>query len=140
VAHGISLSPHEPRWNDAKPLQPGDTVRAMRRQCARPGCSAVATTTFTFDSTRCTVWLDALSDVGARAGDLCDRHSRHLAPPQGWRLEDRRTPAVALAPAATAARPPTGWEPRFDPADDLDGLLDARSPLLGRAFGNVRAR
>jgi hypothetical protein len=129
----------------------------MRRQCARPGCSAVATTTFTFDSARCTVWLDALSDAGARAGDLCERHSRHLSPPQGWRLEDRRdvaptrAPAPAPAPAPDTAAPapavPTGvervpvrpaWAPRFDPADDLDGLLDARSPLLGRAFRNVR--
>ena len=126
----------------------------MRRQCARPGCSAVATTTFTFDSTRSTVWLDVVSDVGARAGDLCERHTRHLAPPQGWLLEDRRVApaAVASTPVGAAvgasvtavddrpATPRPAWEPRFDPADDLGGLLDARSPLLGRAFRNVRAQ
>jgi hypothetical protein len=26
------------------------------------------------------------------------------------------------------------WTPRFDKGDDLDGLLDAGTPLLGRAF------
>lgn len=28
------------------------------------------------------------------------------------------------------------WKPRFDQTDDLDGLLEARGPLLARAFGN----
>lgn len=28
----------------------------------------------------------------------------------------------------------TAWIPRFEPSDDLDGLLDARGPLLSRAF------
>jgi hypothetical protein len=35
-------------------------------------------------------------------------------------------------PDETKALP---WSPRFDPADDLGGLLTARSPLLSRAFG-----
>ncbi|HEX5616701.1 MAG TPA: DUF3499 family protein [Acidimicrobiia bacterium] len=154
----------------------------MRRQCARPGCSAPATATFTFDSRACTVWLDPVSDAGARAGDLCDRHAHRLGPPRGWELVDRRVrqvvsaatapatadpePALASAPRRVA-RPSAGpplttpsfddldapvaidqspsidapvpWAPRFDPADDLDGLLDAHSPLLGRAFRNLRA-
>lgn len=29
---------------------------------------------------------------------------------------------------------PAPWTPEFDEADDLDGLLSARSPLLSRAF------
>jgi hypothetical protein len=28
------------------------------------------------------------------------------------------------------------WKPTFDQTDDLDGLLEARSPLLARAFGS----
>ena len=32
------------------------------------------------------------------------------------------------------AVPPGPWTPEFDEADDLDGLLSARSPLLSRAF------
>lgn len=35
--------------------------------------------------------------------------------------------------AAADARSP--WKPVFDQSDDLDGLLQARSPLLSRAFG-----
>ena len=31
------------------------------------------------------------------------------------------------------------WTPRFDRDDDLDGLLDAKTPLLSRAFRNIRA-
>lgn len=31
------------------------------------------------------------------------------------------------------------WSPRFDRDDDLDGLLDAKTPLLGRAFRNIRS-
>lgn len=30
--------------------------------------------------------------------------------------------------------PAPGWTPRFDTDDDLDGLLEVRSPLLARAF------
>lgn len=30
------------------------------------------------------------------------------------------------------------WTPRFDPDDDLGGLLDAKTPLLSRAFRNDR--
>jgi hypothetical protein len=34
----------------------------------------------------------------------------------------------------------TGWLPRFDRGDDLGGVLDARSPLLSRAFASVLDR
>lgn len=37
---------------------------------------------------------------------------------------------VTAAPIA----PPTAWNPSFDHDDDLDGLLEVRSPLLARAF------
>lgn len=33
-------------------------------------------------------------------------------------------------------QPVVAWTPRFDPDDDLGGLLDAKSPLLSRAFRN----
>lgn len=32
------------------------------------------------------------------------------------------------------------WKPRFDQTDDLDGLLEARGPLLARAFGGQDRR
>jgi hypothetical protein len=41
-----------------------------------------------------------------------------------------------MAGAAEASSTPgSPWKPVFDQADDLDGLLTARSPLLSRAFG-----
>lgn len=52
-------------------------------------------------------------------------------------------PAEPQPAAATAEHEPEGngapakspWKPVFDQSDDLDGLLQARSPLLSRAFG-----
>jgi hypothetical protein len=186
----------------------------MRRLCGRPGCSGPATATFTFDATRCVVWLNPLSDGTARAGDLCTRHADALAPPQGWERVDRRAPvaievpvevpaaspgrpATPATPRATAPTAPTtasgadsgegddllparrrrrkrwsevptlfesddgpdartetparvetadepmhpsepAWLPRYASDVDLDGVLDADTPLLARAFRNVR--
>jgi len=96
-----------------------------KRQCARFGCSALAVATFTFDSVARTVWLDLPAVGAARAGELCDRHARGLRPPRGWRLEDRRVePDLASTPASTPG----------SLAEELRDLLDARSPLLARAF------
>ncbi len=39
---------------------------------------------------------------------------------------------AAAAPIETEVLP---WKPTFDQTDDLDGLLEARGPLLARAFG-----
>jgi uncharacterized protein DUF3499 len=62
----------------------------VQRLCARTGCRAIATATFTFDARECTVWLDVPHAAGARAGELCERHALALIPPLGWRLDDRR--------------------------------------------------
>jgi hypothetical protein len=35
--------------------------------------------------------------------------------------------------------PPTPWHPRFERGDTLGGVLEADTPLLSRAFRNVRA-
>lgn len=103
----------------------------MRRQCGRPGCSAVATVTFTFDATKCVVWLDDIADGMARAGDLCTRHANSLVPPKGWDRVDRRIPtAVPTPPVLTVVPPvapaaaPAVRRPRRDPADDAS-LFDA---------------
>jgi hypothetical protein len=92
----------------------------VRRLCARSGCSAPATATFTFDTRDLTVWLDVPAEGGARAGELCERHVRALTPPQGWHLEDRR-----------------GARDRA--AEQLEAVLDAHSPMLARAFQNAGA-
>ncbi|MEP7045238.1 MAG: DUF3499 family protein [Ilumatobacteraceae bacterium] len=46
--------------------------------------------------------------------------------------------AVETVPAAESEVLP--WKPMFDQTDDLDGLLEARSPLLARAFGGQQRR
>lgn len=93
----------------------------MRRLCARPGCNAPATAVFTFDPDELIVWLDHPDDGrGARAGELCERHALTLTPPQGWQLDDRR-------------------RSRESAAHELANVLDARSPLLARAFRNAGA-
>jgi hypothetical protein len=153
--------------------------------------------TFSFDATRRIVWLDAIAEGTARAGDLCTRHADALVPPKGWTRVDRRPAAAVLAdphnaiaaaaadellphresrrrrkpkprwsdvptlfeeaasdriitldphdvavePVGAPEHAPTAsdpddepaWEPRFD-VDDLGGLLDAKTPLLSRAF------
>ncbi len=122
----------------------------MRRRCARFGCNATATATFTFDSRAQIVFLDTPADGGARAGELCGRHAAALQPPRGWQLEDRRSGAAPIAttfapapaaPAPGAAATPAAARPQLaafasglGPDSELDGMLDAQSPLLARAF------
>ena len=136
--------------------RPAGTFISVQRQCARSGCSAVATATFTFDAREQTVWLDAPRDGNARAGELCERHANSLTPPQGWRLDDRRgvvpsstapvptsvpaaVPALAAAPepvpavAAISVAPDEHCPaPHELPTPALDLLLRARTPLLAR--------
>lgn len=63
----------------------------MTRQCARPGCSAVASATLVYDyKSRCS-WLDPLAaEAHPMAYDLCHDHAEAMTVPRGWRLEDRR--------------------------------------------------
>lgn len=51
-------------------------------------------------------------------------------------------PAVSSpSPAAEPDETAPAWQPDFDQDDDLDGLLEVRSPLLARAFrGTGRTR
>jgi hypothetical protein len=104
----------------------------MQRQCSWFGCNAVASATYTFDSSTCTVVLDRPFDGSARAGDLCNRHARSLKPPRGWHVEDRRPDVddnrddrVGPAPKLVSVS---------DPEAELRTMLDAHSPLLERAF------
>jgi hypothetical protein len=52
---------------------------------------------------------------------------------QSERQLDGGAPALG-GPAEDDAAAVAPWAPAFDEADDLDGLLSARSPLLSRAF------
>jgi hypothetical protein len=42
---------------------------------------------------------------------------------------------LSEAPASPVDSEVLPWKPAFDQTDDLDGLLEARGPLLARAFG-----
>ena len=65
----------------------------MGRQCSRSGCAAPATVTLSYQYARAIVWLDdLLTDRDPHSYDLCQRHSGRLTVPNGWRLEDRRSP------------------------------------------------
>lgn len=123
-----------------------------------------------FDASRSLAWFAPLDEVGS-GSELCARHAASMRVPKGWWLDDRRVDAPQLfnhepfahsttpevgrvskqSPAAPeerplpldepAAEPPSEWKPVFEKGDDLDGLLDADSPLLGRAFrGRPRAQ
>ena len=65
----------------------------MSRQCSRSGCAQSATVTLSYQYARALVWLDDLHrDRDPHNYDLCQRHSMKLTVPNGWRLEDRRSP------------------------------------------------
>lgn len=88
----------------------------MTRVCSRPGCSAPATVTFAFEPEALTVWLGDLADDDTGPGhDLCAEHGDRLSVPRGWTINDVRGAAPALPP------------------------LDARSPMLARAFRSAHA-
>ena len=91
----------------ADPSDPGSIVRYLRtmpRSCARPGCSAPATATFTFDGLRRIVWLGPLAEASAySAGDLCRRHAELLKPPRHWEMRDVRPVPGAFEPAGSPA-------------------------------------
>ncbi len=78
----------------------------MRRTCARPGCTEVATTTLSYDyATRC-VWLEALAEEPhPMVHDLCTRHADTLSVPRGWLLRDERPTVTDLFPASEPATP-----------------------------------
>lgn len=94
------------------------------RLCARPGCGAPATATLRFQSTAREAWLVVIDEDAPRAeGDLCARHAEALVLPRGWTLRDERPLRLV----------------ENKPQSDLEKQLDARTPLLQRAFQNVRS-
>ena len=83
----------------------------MPRVCSRPGCSAPAVVTFTFEPAALTVWVaDLLEDPTGPGHDLCEEHGDRLSVPRGWNLADQRSNRPGLP------------------------SLDAQSPMLSRAF------
>ena len=62
------------------------------------------------------------------------RSSRGHAVGEQLRLGEGEDPTPGIEPDPEPGPEGGPWTPSFDEADDLDGLLTARSPLLSRAF------
>jgi hypothetical protein len=133
-------------------------------QCERPTCAEPATVAYAFDAARCMAWLEPFDAPSPGQGRLCRRHADAMVVPKGWWLEDRRSTEQLFAPPSPPSAPPararrllppppppppveepeptgeavTAWVPAFVAGDDLDGVLNATSPLLARAFGRVK--
>jgi hypothetical protein len=74
------------------------------RTCAKPGCSATASATLTYDYTGRTAWVELLDgDAHPMAYDLCTDHADGLTVPQGWALSDRRVRYPAALPQSIAS-------------------------------------
>ena len=81
-----------------------------QRHCSKPGCSAVAVATLTYDYRDSTVVVGPLATVAdPNSYDLCDEHAQNLKAPLGWQV-------VRLA---------TNFEPAPPSVDDLAALVDA---------------
>jgi hypothetical protein len=111
------------------------------RRCARPGCSASAAATLRFQPTRREAWLVPIDEHAPRTeGDLCARHAGALVLPRGWRLHDERGQLRAVElPAERVEEPAEPVHNEQLESDNLAELLDARTPLLRRAFESARA-
>jgi hypothetical protein len=113
-------------WLDVLPDDVRDIQSAL---CARHANTMVVPRGWTLDDLRdpdLHLFRPPSADTNPRSGP-------HLAPrrePVGEQLrlgvEEAAAPEVFVAPGP--------WTPSFDEADDLDGLLSARGPLLSRAF------
>ena len=127
-------------------------VSTERRLCTRPGCSTPAAATMRFRPTARVAWLYDLDHSGVRTeADLCARHAVALSLPRGWVLHDqrgtgtappsagawRRVASVPVTPTAHPAARDAAIVTNDDTADELAETLDARTPLLQRAFRNV---
>ncbi len=132
-----------------------------QRLCARRGCRAPAVATLRFQPTQRSAWLVDVDATAARTErDLCTRHATALILPTGWQLFDgRRATAVdgdgpeapamgrpvlrarrgdlATAPEADEEASETESEQPQVAGEALIDVLDARTPLLQRAFRNV---
>ena len=92
--------PNFPPGSAAKGPETGTFGAMDIRHCARPGCSAPATATMTYDYASRTVWLAGPGDEpDASAWGLCATHAGSLRVPVGWACDDRRTPIIPIRPS-----------------------------------------
>jgi hypothetical protein len=118
-------------------------------RCAVQGCDAIAIATLRADPSSPRAWLVDL-EFPSTGDEVCARHADALASSEGWTVLDERG---ARARAEHSVDESRRSRPMSDVADELaeidlrrppaemagdDALLDARSPLLRRAFAKSR--
>lgn len=74
-----------------------------------------------------------LSPAAVEASVAAAPNAEPVVAPAAAAVATEPEPEPATEPEAKGPKSP--WKPVFDQSDDLDGLLQARSPLLSRAFG-----
>ena len=128
----------------------GDVDHDTAVLCRRHADAMVVPRGWTLDDRREATWrLFRPKPAGDDTGSIARRRRRQgdHTPPAGIAQQlDFDAPTAGPAPMADEPAPPPAaddvpWRPAFDVDDDLDGLLDADSPLLSRAFrGTGRPR
>lgn len=102
----------------SSPVSPTNLQYRCRvsRLCERPGCSAVASVAYGFDTKALVVWIGALAsdDTEFGVGVLCRRHADALVVPKDWRVDDRREAVPRLFAVKSAPEAPV--EPAKKPA------------------------
>jgi hypothetical protein len=139
----------EPRMGTRPKWSGRDSLETWSR-CAVEGCDAIAIATLRADqSSAPRAWLVDLERPSA-GEDVCARHADALAASEGWTVHDVRATRARSVHSVDASR---RSRPALDVTEEIagidlrrpgapigsdDALLDARSPLLRRAFAKSR--
>src|SRR4051812_1143996 len=140
--------PHSRRDTESREVRPrmGASAKWTGRDpssgllpCAVPGCPYAATATLRSHPTQPRAWL---LDLAPGTGEpLCTRHADALEPSGDWVLHDERRRHRGRA-ATDGVKLDDATEGRLDlrrpEPHPVDEMLDARSPLLSRAFAKSR--
>jgi hypothetical protein len=126
-------------WLDVLPDDRSDVQSAL---CGRHADTMVVPRGWTLDDLRdpdLHLFRPPNVDIGPRPvfSDPTPKDRRSSGPHRSPRRDpvgEQLRLGVEAEPAPDDAVEPGPWTPAFDEADDLDGLLSARGPLLSRAF------
>lgn len=125
-------------WID---VLPDDLASAGGVLCLRHADSMVVPRGWTLDDLRDPELRLFRPPVPRPVVRLRTHRAPRVEPPEAAQQLELDPPTVEVEPRGVSApvappadEDPGPWSPAFDEADDLDGLLDARGPLLARAF------
>lgn len=105
----------------------------MRTECASQLCDRLAVARYAVEPSTSIVRLVPCT-AGVVGTPLCRSHADRLVAPVGWTIHDER-PVVEASGGDRSIEPAIDGESAA--ASDLEDLLDARTPLLSRAFRAV---